>query len=199
MPGLDFTPSYVNSYQTRMNEAAQCLLENDQLTRSLMQKLLEVPRNRYNLEIFLSLAMLTAHHERLLLGLQAIETHLQRARDSVMDANPQRALGELAQGYRRAEALVAERKDTFEHLRQIWEISRFPKGQTVGDRKFVHVLDDVKDHFADRRPDLSYMIAPEESIELEKWMSSLDQLGKKFMEQQNIPVVPLKSFYPEED
>jgi hexosaminidase len=199
LPGLDLIPSYATSYLARMDKAAQCLMENDQLTRSLMQKILEVPRNRYNLEVFLSLAMLTGHQERLLLGLQAIETHLQQARSWVLAANPQRALGELAQGYRRAEALVTERKDTFERLRRIWEKSQFPKGREVGGRQFVHILDDVKDHFADRRPDLSYMIAPEESIGLEAWMQKLDQIGKSFMERHKIPVVSLQDFRYELD
>ncbi len=199
LPGLDFAPVYPENYQPRFKEAASLLLENDQLTRSLTQKMLEVSRNRHNLEIFFSLALITGHQERLLLGLQSMEDSLRRAHESALDADSRGALNHLARAYRRAEEIIAERTEIFEKLRRIWEQDRFPKGREVAGRKFVHILDDVKDHFADRRPDLSYMIAPEESIELEKWMEKLDQVGRSFMVQHQIPVVPLRDFRHEED
>jgi hypothetical protein len=199
LPGLDFVPAYQENYQSRLKEAASLLAENDRLNRSLMQKMLEVSRNRYNLEVFLSLALLTGHHERLLLGMQSMEENLRRAREAVLDADPRGALSRLAQAYRKGGEIVAERKDIFRRLQQTWEKSQFPKGREVGGRQFVHILDDVKDHFADRRPDLSYMIAPEESLGLELWMEKLDQLAKSFMEQHKLSIISLKDFRQESD
>jgi hypothetical protein len=74
----------------------------------------------------------------------------------------------------------------------VWEKSRFPKGREAGGRKFVHVLDDVKDHWADRRADLSYMIAPEESIGLEQWMKNFAAVIRKYAQKHNVPVSALK-------
>jgi hypothetical protein len=37
-------------------------------------------------------------------------------------------------------------------------------------------MDDVKDHFADRRADLSYHVAPLESIGLDTWRDALGEL-----------------------
>jgi hexosaminidase len=199
LPGLDFVSSYQENYQLRVKEAASLLVENDRLNRSLTQKMLEVSRNRYNLEVFQSLAQLTGHHERLLLGMQSIEENLRRAREAVLGANPWGALDRLAQAYRQGGDLVAERREIFKGLQQTWEKSQFPKGREAGGRQFVHTLDDVKDHFADRRPDLSYMIAPEESIGLERWMENLDQLAKSFMEIHKLPVRSLKDFYQDQE
>ena len=42
------------------------------------------------------------------------------------------------------------------------------------------MFDDVKDHWADRRADLSYMIAPEENIGLEKWNTELAQFIRTY-------------------
>jgi hypothetical protein len=67
-----------------------------------------------------------------------------------------------------------------------WEKSRFPKGQDVNGKKFYHALDDTKDHWADRRSDLSYMIAPEESIELEKWMKQLSSVIRDYAKKNNV-------------
>jgi hypothetical protein len=73
-------------------------------------------------------------------------------------------LGQLVAAYGLAREIVAGRKDVFANLKRTWEKSRYPKGQEVNGRKFVHVLDDVKDHWADRRADLSYMIAPKKAL-----------------------------------
>jgi hypothetical protein len=70
----------------------------------------------------------------------------------------------------------------------VYEKSRYPKGQSVGGRKFVHVLDDTKDHWADRTPDLSFMIAPERSIGLEKWQKDLYQIMQAYARQHNVPI-----------
>ena len=76
----------------------------------------------------------------------------------------------------------------FRYLKTIWEKSRFPKGREVNGRKFYHVLDDTKDHVADRRADLSYLIAPEESIELEQWMKNLAVVLQEYAKKNNVPV-----------
>ena len=38
----------------------------------------------------------------------------------------------------------------------------------------MHVMDDVKDHVADRRPDLTYLLEAEELIDLPGWLRELD-------------------------
>jgi hypothetical protein len=70
-------------------------------------------------------------------------------------------------------ALRDDDRRAFADLQTTWEKSRFPKGRSVQGRKFVHVFDDVKDHFADRRADLTYMMAPEDSIGLDAWLDEL--------------------------
>jgi hypothetical protein len=70
----------------------------------------------------------------------------------------------------------------------VWEKSRFPMGRAVGGKTFVHVLDDTKDHWADRRADLSYMIAPEESIGLEDWMNKLGTVIRDYARAKNVSV-----------
>ena len=79
-------------------------------------------------------------------------------------------------------------------LRQLtgtWEKSRLPRNAPAGGRKFLHVMDDVKDHFADRKTDLSYMTAPEESIELEAWCDKLGEIMRSYAKSQSLPVEAL--------
>jgi hypothetical protein len=44
-------------------------------------------------------------------------------------------------------------------------------------------MDDTKDHVADRRPDLSYLVAPEESIGLEGWIERMTQVAQEYSRQ----------------
>jgi len=69
--------------------------------------------------------------------------------------------------------ILAERERMWKALKIVWEKSRYEKGRSVDGKKFVHVLDDLKDHFADRRPGLEYMLAPYERMGLEQWNARL--------------------------
>jgi len=193
LPGLDFTPVYNSGkYGKLVDSARAAAIENDLLTYRIQENIGRAEHNRYNLEVLLSLAELTGHQSRLILGLRSIEDRLQAARDAAQKASHEQALGQLVGAYGQAREIVAGRKDVFANLKRTWEKSRYPKGQEVNGRKFVHVLDDVKDHWADRRADLSYMIAPEESIGLEKWMEQMGTTIQEYARTHNLPVRPLE-------
>jgi hexosaminidase len=199
LPGLDFVPVYRENYQERLQEAAQRALENDVLVHELLQAMSSVTRNRYNLEVFLSLARLTGHQNRVLLGMREIEDRLESARQAASKGNSKKAARSLAGAYGIAGTITEERKSTFAELQKVWEKSRFPKGREVNGKKFVHILDDVKDHWADRRSDLSYMIAPEESIGLEKWREDLRTLITAYQKQNHLPESKLEELLTEEE
>jgi hypothetical protein len=188
MPGLSFTPVYVGRYETLVETARRMALENDALIHRLHQNITKADRNRYNLEVLLSIAELTGHHNRMISGMKVIEDRLKAARAAAERNDPQQATGQLVAAYDQARSIVEERHQTFRRLKTVWEKSRFPKGREAGGRKFYHSLDDTKDHWADRRPDLSYMIAPEESIGLEEWMRRLASIIQEYAKANNVHV-----------
>jgi hypothetical protein len=164
LPNLYFTPVYAEESAKLAGEATRMALKNHVLIHRIQQNILKATRNRYNLKVFLSLAEFTGHHDRMILAMKRIEDSLQSAREAVQKNDSERAVGHLIDAYDRAKRIQEERHST---LKSVWEKSLFPKGQEFIGKKFHHVLDDTKDHWADRRVDLSYMTAPEESIELE--------------------------------
>jgi hexosaminidase len=186
MPGLSFTPVYVGRYEKLVEEARRMALENDALIHRIHQNMAKADRNLYNLEVFLSIAELTGHHNRLIYAMKSIEDKLKTARGAAEKNDPQQAVGQLVAAYDQARGIVEERHKTFRRLMSAWEKSRFPKGQELNGKKFYHALDDTKDHWADRRPDLTYMIAPEESIELEKWMKQLAPVIQEYARKNNV-------------
>ena len=192
LPGLSFAPVYVGRYEKLIAEAQVHARENDVLIHRIHQNLLKADRNHYNLEVFLSLAELTGHHNRMVLWMKEIEAKLSSARQSAEKGDAPQAVGQLLAAYTRARSTVEERQKMFASLTTVWEKSRFPKGREVNGKKFLHMLDDVKDHWADRRADWSYMIAPEESIGLEQWMKKLAPLIREYAQKNNVPVRALE-------
>ncbi len=187
MPGLDFVPVYAGRYAVRVEEAGRMAIENDVLVHRLHQNIAKADRNRYNLEVFLSIARLTGHHNRLILGMKKIESELEAGRAETLKNRHEEAIGHLVNAFDLAKGLVKERNETYQSLKTVWEKSRFEKGREVDGKKFFQVLDDTKDHWADRRPDLSYMIAPEESIGLEKWIDGMRAIIREYAKKHNVP------------
>jgi hypothetical protein len=186
LPALNVKPVYTGRYGKVVDRARSMALENDILQHRLYESLEKADRNRYNLEVFLSLAEFAGHYNRLVVGMKSIEDALAAAQGAAANNNPRAALRQLSSARSQALGLNQDRRATFDYLRNIWEKSRFPKGQEVNGRKFVHVMDDTKDHWADRRADLTYMLAPEESIGLDKWAQQLEAIAKEYAKTHNI-------------
>ena len=147
-----------------------------------------VDRNRYNLEVLLSLARFTGHHWRLLNAFAEAERMLDGARDAAQKKNPQQAVSSMVTAYNAMDRVRSDGEKMFADLTAMFEKSRFPKGRTVDGRKFVHVLDDTKDHWADRTPDLGYMMQPERSIGLDKWTKGLYGVIQAYAKVHNVQV-----------
>ncbi len=168
-------PFWADQYQGWIAEARTRLPENRRLIEMLQYNIGRVDRNEYNLEVFLSLARFIGHHWRLFLDFEQAENQLKAGQAAALGDNTKEALAQLAAAYRTIADLREDGRSVFADLEATWQKSRFPKGRSVEGRKFVHVFDDVKDHFADRRADLKYLMAPEDSIGLDSW---LDELGR---------------------
>ena len=188
MPDLKFTPVIMEKYAGFVEIARARQPENARLVMELQTNLGKADRNRYNLEVYLSLARFMGHHWRLLAGMAEAERSLGAAQEAAAKKEPRRAVGMMVAAYNNIERLRAEGEKTFAELTAVWEKSRFPKGQTVNGRKFVHVLDDTKDHFADRTPDLSYLQAAERAIGLDKWTKSFYGVIQDYAKANNVPV-----------
>jgi hexosaminidase len=183
LPDLRLTPVLEQKYANFVAEARLRLPENDQLVAALQASSARVDRNRYNLEVFLALARFMGHHWRLLQGLVEAEQQCGAARTAAQADRPAEAVAHLAAALDGMEKLRSEGERLFDELTVVYEMSRQPKGQSVAGRKFVHVLDDTKDHWADRTADLGFMMAPERSLGLAQWEESLREIINAYAKQ----------------
>jgi hypothetical protein len=158
---------------------------------ALQGKLSDVARNRYNVEVLLSIAHFEKHFVDMLLALEEVEEILLSASEVLREGDNRKVLGLLVQAHSRVENILTERNEMWHGLKSIWEKSRYPKGRSVGGRDFVHILDDLKDHRADRRAGLDYMLEPLENAGLEKWNEDLARYIKFFAKSREFPVPEL--------
>jgi len=188
LPDLKVQPYFAEKYKSFLTEVRDRTAENDRLVYALMNNFGRVDRNHYNLEVLLALARFTGHHWRLLDTLASAERSLVNAQAAAQKNNPAAAVASLVTAYTTVDKVRREGEQVFDQLRVTYEKSMFPKGQSVGGRKFFHVLDDTKDHPADRTPDLSWMIVPERSIGLGKWLQDLRKITEEYAKAHNVPV-----------
>jgi len=173
---LSIEPVFRPRYARALAEAHERLKDNDRLLLRLQANLTRVRRNHHSLEVFLSIACWQRHAIELVLGLAEAEDILVRASEAARERNHERAIELMLEARDNVRALIEDMTTMYQRLKAVWEKSRFEKGRTVDGREFVHIMDDVKDHTADRRPDLSYIISHEENIGLPKWLDGLQQV-----------------------
>ncbi len=184
--------TFSRRYAPVLAEMPGVRLRLEQAIGLLQGKLGSVARNRYNLEVLLSVACFEHHYTGLLAALLEVEELLLRAADEQKQERHRDVVSLLAQAHGRVQASLAERNAMWDALRRVWEKSRYPKGQSVGGRNFVHVLDDLKDHRADRRVGLEYMLEPLENIGLKEWNEGLEKFLRTYAKSREIEVPALK-------
>jgi hypothetical protein len=150
-----------------------------------------VTRNRYNIEVLLSIAHFEKHFVDMMVSLQQTEQVLVDAAQVLREGDNRRVLSLLVQAYSRVKGILSDRVEMWQNLKFTWEKSRYPKGRSVDGRDFVHILDDLKDHRADRRPGLEYMLDPLENVGLEQWVQDMANYIEFFAKSREFPVPKL--------
>ncbi|MFW6158468.1 MAG: family 20 glycosylhydrolase [Planctomycetota bacterium] len=185
---LAFEPAFRERYAAALAAAPAERMRSDLLLLRLQANLARTERNRYNLEAFLSIARLQRRFIDTLLELAEAEDRLADASEAADAGEHDRAVNLLVDARDVVRTTVDRLYATYERVKTTWEKSRFEKGRSVDGREFVHVMDDVKDHTADRRPDLSYLIEWFELMDLGAW---LDELGGRIREYAGAHDIPV--------
>ncbi|HUU26954.1 MAG TPA: beta-N-acetylhexosaminidase [archaeon] len=162
-------PTFSRRYGQILARAREQRLQLDRTIYALEGRLDRKVRNRYNLDVLLSIACFERHFVEMLLGLERVEKLCLEASKAFSEEDARRAAGHMVAAHNQVKKILEDRSEMWGRLKAVWGKSRFEKGREFGGRKFVHKLDDLKDHFADRRPGLEYMLAPYERMGLEDW------------------------------
>ncbi|KKL48258.1 hypothetical protein LCGC14_2327320 [marine sediment metagenome] len=192
LPDLAFQPAFSARYAKLLAEAPNMLLANDRLLGRLHRNIVLADRNRHNIEVLGTMADFIRSHLEMLIGLAQAEDMLTQAFAAAEGRNGSQAVGLMIAARENVEKIIASTYRTFRQLVNVWEKSWYPRNVPVDGKEFVHVMDDVKDHFADRRADLSYHVAPFESIGLADWCKQLGEIIHAYAEANGLSVQALE-------
>ncbi len=172
-------------YSKRVEAARSELERNERLRLNLQAHMTKVRQNRYNVEVLLALAELQRHCFEMMIGMAQVEQDLAKA-SAIAGHDKAQAVGLLVKAYETVDRIAADLDATFAAVKATWEKSMYPKNRTVDGKSYLHVMDDVKDHFADRRVDIDYMIAPEQRMNLPAFRDDLGKLIREYTKANNL-------------
>ncbi len=184
--------SFSRRYSITLSQMPEVRRRLDQAIGVLQGKLGTAQRNPYNIEVLLSIARFERHYVTLLESLVKVEGLMLRAAEAQSQDRPRDAISLLSEAHGTVRLCLSDQEVMWSGLKATWEKSRYPKGQSVGGRDFVHILDDLKDHHADRRTGLDYMLEPLENIGLKTWNDGLAKFIHTYAGSRGLPIPDLR-------
>ncbi|HCC58856.1 MAG TPA: hypothetical protein DEQ47_16670 [Solibacterales bacterium] len=177
----------------RLQMAADATAQNDELVGLLNANLLRATANRYGLEVFLSIARLCRQNLNMLTRLWSMDAALTQAEEDAVSGEAPRALTAVDKALAEARRIRADRNSALRDAVGTWSKSWLPRVEQANGRRFLHQVDDVKDHLPDRTVDMSYLVYRELLLPFEDWYRQTQRARNQFAQAHNLPVqdVPL--------
>jgi hypothetical protein len=154
--GYAYPWSWAN--RRRLELSAQFRREYEELVALLDENRRSVELNRYNLEVFHSIAGLYKENLDFLESLKRIDERFTAAYEASRDGQTRQALAAMDQALDEAREIRKQRNLALRSAEQTWYKTWQPRVLSANGRQFFHQLDDVKDHEPDRTVDLSYLV-----------------------------------------
>ncbi len=111
-------------------------VKNDDLVNRLTRYIGQVERNRYNLEVYLSIAYLERYFINTVLTLRDAESLMLRAQSAAADGKPANAVADLVEASNQVGALITWSNWMWKNLTLTWEKSRYEKGRSLERTRF---------------------------------------------------------------
>jgi hypothetical protein len=189
LPGSDlkFDGSWNTQNARRLQVAADALADNDQLLGLLHENLRTVEWNRYNLEVYISIASLYRQNLEMLLGIGRMCSALNAAQRSAAEGKPQDATESMDRALEIAHSIRRERNEALNNAIATWYKSWMPRVAEANGRKFLHELDDVKDHVPDRTVDMTYLVGRELQLPFGDWVAGIIKARNQYAAAHQLP------------
>jgi len=170
----------------RLELASGSLADNDELLALLEENVRSARFNRYNLEVYLSIARLYRQNLEMLLGIGRMCSILDAARKTAAGKSRD-ALESMDQALDIADTIRRARNTAFRDAVATWYESWLPRVAEANGRRFLHELDDVKDHVPDRTVDMTYLVDRELRLSFGKWVSAVRDARNRLAAANHLP------------
>jgi hexosaminidase len=186
-PELSYSSSWIQANEQRLRLVAKSQTDNDELMRLLAANLEKAEFNRYNLEVLQSIAKICRQNLEFLQALGRINKLFFWAQSAARDGDAKKALGAIDEALELARGIQRERNRVFHDAVQVWYATWYPRVAEANGRKFVHDLDDVKDHVPDRTVDMSFLVYRQLRLDFGQWFGHVQTSRNSFAENNGLP------------
>ncbi len=164
---LSVSINWADSNYKRLQLTQSFLNESDELML-LLNTLKTVKNNRYNIEVIGTVAALCRQNINMLLQLKKISELSRQASEGAVDS-PEKSLFLIDQSLDLAALLKTQRNNVLDATVQVWYKDWMPLVTEANGRKYLHAVDDVKDHEPIRTVDMSYLVYRELMYPMDNW------------------------------
>jgi hypothetical protein len=171
----------------RLQLASVFYSQNDELMDLLDTNLQLAQHNRYNIEVYMSIAWLYRQNQEMLLRLQQIDGLLNSAEQDAAIANPRQAIASVDQALNMAEGIQTERNTALQNAVQTWYKSWDPRVAEANGRRYLDIQDDVKEHLPERTVDMSYLVYRELLLPFGKWFDQVEEARNQYATANGLP------------
>ena len=175
---LEYDPYWNKEYAGRVVAAHEFLEKMDRALDICKRALDMGVKNRGDIEIFGSMANLIRHTALTYLDLSMLEQYIKSAHEQRY-VNLDSSYHYLLKAEQTVSEQLARRKAVFEGLVGVWGRTRLPKGMSNATKQYFFEQDRTR-HFANRAPDMTYLIIDERKLGLEEYLLQLQDYMRVF-------------------
>jgi len=172
----------------RLEIAAAALADHDELLDLLHANLRRVNNNRYNLEVFLSIAQLYRQSLEMIVDLGRISNLLKAAQNAAAQGNSGDALAALDEALDHVAGIQRRRNRALQDATSTWYKTWFPRVPEANGRRYLDQVDHVKDHRPVRTVDMSYLVYRELLYPLGDWAAQTLEARNEYARAHQLPV-----------
>jgi hexosaminidase len=195
VPGSDYLhlkDDWLTPNARRIELTWKFLGENDELLNLLYANLNSVEFNRYNLEVYLSIAQLCRQNLQMVRGLEEIDGELKKAQDEAAKLHYPEALAALDQALDAAARIRDERNQALHDATTVWYETWFPRVRAANGRRVAREPQnfvDVKstENARRRQEGLVYLIEREFSLPFGDWANQVQDARNRYASSHNLP------------
>lgn len=183
---LGYSSTWSKDNSRRLALALQAEQQNQVLLGLLHEDIQRAQFNRYNLQVFITIADLCRQNLAMIAGIHRMDVDLSSA-SHAKEQDPKQALDEVDSALDTATSIWQQRNQVLQNSVATWDERWFPRVKEANGRRFLHELDDVKDHLPDRTIDMSYVVYREKLLPFGEWVNAIAAARNQFAAAHNLP------------
>tara|TARA_R110002049_G_scaffold28018_5_gene96675 strand:- start:30311 stop:32467 length:2157 start_codon:yes stop_codon:yes gene_type:complete len=175
---IEYDPFWNTEYKDKVIQSRKQLNKIERALQIIQINRKHATKNAYDFEVYRSIAKLIQHTCLTYLDLSELEYTITQAHKNAF-SNRKASLESLLKAEQIIENSLSRRQEVYNDMVLVWEKTRLPKGMSTSKKKYFFKMDRSR-HFANRTPDMSYLLYDEQLLDMEGYLKKLKKYRESF-------------------